>query len=265
VLRRIQGNRLKANSGAGYILPQTQALVARFTTPPSLARMILINNLIGALITAGVWAKLDTLYLFAAADSQAARQNWIQNLYNCTAVSSPTFTTDRGYAGDGAASHVDSGFNPSTASTPKFARNSAYFGFWSRTSGTQTVSAAGAFVADGITRLTRNTSNDSSGRINQSAALASVGSVVTDGSGLFGIARSGASVNRLSRNGANLTTGTDASTALVNATIKFGTINGVSFSAVQFAAGMFGENLSVAEETSAYTAVLAYLTAVGAA
>ena len=129
-------------AGVSYDAAAT-ALFARFTTPPTSARKAVINTLIVALKDAGVWSKLDALYLFAAADSQAARQNWVQDLYNATAVSSPTFTADRGYNGDGSASYVDSGFNPTTAVTPKFVQNSAYFGLWSRTTTTFAGSSAG--------------------------------------------------------------------------------------------------------------------------
>ena len=105
-----------------------------FTTPPDPTRKALINTLVKSLKAAGVWTKLDALYLFAAADAQAARRNWIQDLYNATAVSSPTFAADRGYTGDGAAAYLDTGFNPSTASSPKLTQNSAHASAWDRTS-----------------------------------------------------------------------------------------------------------------------------------
>ncbi len=253
--------------GGGYTPANSEAaaLFARFTTPPTNARKALIDALVGSLKTAGVWAKLDALYLFAAADAQAARQNWVQDLYNATAVSSPTFTSDRGYTGDGAASYVDSNFNPSTAVAAKFVRDSAYFGFWSRTAGQLSASAAGYFDGtNGVTRLARNLSNESSGRINQATPIGTSGGLVTDGSGLLGISRSGASANRLSRNGANQFVGTVASSALANGTLRFGA-TGIGFSTLQFAAGLIGQDLSVSDELAAYTPILTYLQAVGAA
>lgn len=247
-----------------FLNAEASALVARFTTPPTNARKALIDTLVGGLKSSGVWSKLDALYVFAAADSQAARRNWIQDLYNATAVSSPTFTADRGFAGDGAASYVDSTFNPSTAVGAKFARNSAYFGFWSRTSGQLAASVAGYFNGtDGVSRLPRNASDSSTGRINQGGPL-SAGSI-TDGSGLIGIARSAAAVERQSRNGVNQATGTDASTALANGTLRFGNFGTASFSPMQFAGGLAGENITVAEELAAYPHILTYMQAVGAA
>ncbi len=257
-----------APNQGGYAFANSEAasLVARFTTPATNARKALIDTCIGALKTAGVWSKLDALYLFAAADAQAARQNWIQDLYNATAVSSPTFTADRGYAGDGAASYVDSNFNPSTASGPKFVRDSAYFGIWSRTVASTGGSVAGYFNGtNGVTRAPRDGSNNTSGRANQAASDISVSGAYTDGSGLFGVARSGASAVRVSRNGADQLTGTTASTAVANGTLRFGNFGTSSYNTLQFASGLIGSNLTVTEESAAYTALLTYLTAVGAA
>ena len=85
-------------------LPETEALVARLTTPPTLERKERVNTLISSLIDAGVWAKLDCLWGMAAADAQAARQNWSQDAHDLTTVNSPTFTADRGYRGNGTTS-----------------------------------------------------------------------------------------------------------------------------------------------------------------
>jgi hypothetical protein len=118
-----------AASGPTYSAEAT-ALFARMTTPPSSGRKTTIDTLIVALKAAGVWTKMDGLIVSAAADSQAARLNWVQNLYNDTAINSPTFTADRGYTGDGATSYLDSGFDPTTAPSPKLTQNSAHIGVW---------------------------------------------------------------------------------------------------------------------------------------
>jgi len=119
-------------AGGGY-LPESTALFARFTTPPTNARKTLINTLIKTLKDGGVWSKLDALYLTAAADAQAARRNWISDAFNLTAINSPTFTTDRGYAGDGSSSYLNTGFNPTTVSSPMYMQNSSHISAWNRT------------------------------------------------------------------------------------------------------------------------------------
>src|SRR5690606_7666747 len=127
--------RLRAFSAGPAYLPEAQALFDRFTTPPTTARKNLINDLFAALMEAGVYSKLDAFYIFAQYDEQAALQNWVADQYNSNPVNSPTFTVDRDYVGNGTSSYLDSQFNPSTAVSPKFVQNSAYFGIWSRTSG----------------------------------------------------------------------------------------------------------------------------------
>lgn len=121
--------------GGGYRFTNQEAadLVARFTTPPDNARKALIDTMVGVLKAAGVWSKLDALYIMAAHDSRAARRNWIADAYNLTPTSSPTFTADQGYAGDGSTSYLSTGFNPATAVSPKFVQNSAHLAAWSRT------------------------------------------------------------------------------------------------------------------------------------
>src|SRR5690606_35810663 len=99
------------------------------TTPPTRARQLLINTTITNLIAAGLWPKLDVLYLLAAADEQAARLNWKNpGTFTCTAVNSPTFTADRGFAGDGSTSYLDTNFNISSASGRLYEQNSAHIG-----------------------------------------------------------------------------------------------------------------------------------------
>src|SRR5262252_6152224 len=67
------------------------AIFAAFSTPPDTTRKGVIDTCVRALKSAGVWTKLDVLYLFAAADSQAARVNWKNpGTYDGTATNSPT-------------------------------------------------------------------------------------------------------------------------------------------------------------------------------
>ena len=113
-----RGNR--AASGLGFngdgFTPQALALFARMSPTPSPSRKVLINQTIAALIGAGVWTKLSMLKVQAAHSSQAALLNWVSTSYPSSTVNSPTFTTDRGYAGDGVSSYVASGYVPSADS-----------------------------------------------------------------------------------------------------------------------------------------------------
>lgn len=108
---------------------ESLAIYAAFTTPPTQARKVLIDKAVKALKAEGIWSKLDGLWLTAAADSQAAKVNWIDpGTYDLTAVNSPTFTADRGYQGDGATSYLDTGM--SDGSLTHFMRDDASMFAW---------------------------------------------------------------------------------------------------------------------------------------
>jgi hypothetical protein len=236
------------------------ALFSRFTTPATVARKGLISDLIKSLKSAGVWSKLDVLYVMAAADSQAARRNWIQDLYNATAVSSPTFVADRGYTGDGAASYNSSGYTPSTNGV-KYLLNDASHWLWSRTAAQSAAIDAGNGSGGRITIATRNTSDQFAGRINDTTLYTPAN---TDGTGFFGMCRSASNARKGFRNGVVLSTSGAASTAVPAEVIWIGGSNPGVFSTRQIAAQAMGGNLSDAEALAFYNALQTYMTAVGA-
>jgi hypothetical protein len=253
--RRTNGSRLRAWNAPVAILPQTQALVARFTTPPSLARTVLINTLIGSLVTAGVWGKLDALYVMAQYDAQAAQQNWVANQYNlAVAVGVPVFTADRGYATNGTTSCLTTGFNPVTAAG-KLSLNSAYMGVWALN-----LSANGRFGNDtsrlgwGSVPMHYTRANDGTttqGSVSASARWFS-----------WSRAASGSYVQRV--NGADFSTPSVTSTALTNNVLLLGQTNG-SFGAGPYVACAFGSSLTQSEDAALYNALNIWNTAVGAA
>ena len=116
---------IKIQTGYSY-QPETLALVSRYNNQPTIALKRLIDTTISSLKTAGIWNKLDVLYLFNMHDGQAALQNWISNNYNATAVNAPTFTVKTGYLGaSSGAKHLRTGFIPNNVSTYDFLNNSA--------------------------------------------------------------------------------------------------------------------------------------------
>ncbi|TIO14922.1 MAG: hypothetical protein E5X86_22650 [Mesorhizobium sp.] len=253
--------------GASYSA-EAEALFARFTTPPTESRKALIDTFITSLKTAGVWTKLDALWVMAAADEQAARQNWKQDLYNLTAISSPTFTADRGFTNNGSTSHLTTGFTPSTAGG-QWTLDSAHLGVWSRTNAV----VAGAVMGGRTTSTTgqalmtlRSTSDVCTVRINQDGTVSSTN---TNSSGDFIARRSVAASAALYRNGAVVVSGAAVSTTLPAAAIVIGGINtgGVvtTSNTYELAQASLGATLSDAEITAFYNAKLTYLQAVGAA
>lgn len=88
---------------------ETATLVAAFTTPPTTARKNRINTMILALKTAGVWSKLDLLYMMAAADTQCSKLNWkAPASYTLTQLGATTvgFTANQGYIAAGGSANV---------------------------------------------------------------------------------------------------------------------------------------------------------------
>lgn len=127
---------------------EATALFARMTTPPSGARKTLINNLInslklGATSATNIWAKIDVLYVLAAADAQAACLEWKGNAaYNAVPVGAPVFTADRGYAGDGVTAdmYLETSYAPGTVSLG-MTNADCHFGAWAQNTRTVGIDA----------------------------------------------------------------------------------------------------------------------------
>jgi hypothetical protein len=82
-------------------------------TLPSSGQQVLQNQLVVDLKNGGIWAKLDSLRVYATdGDSDFALIDW-KRLVMCTAVNSPTFTTNVGYRGNGTSAYINSNYNPS--------------------------------------------------------------------------------------------------------------------------------------------------------
>lgn len=252
--------------GGAAFSDEALALFARFSTPPTDARKALINTLIVALKDGGVWSKLDTLYVMAAADAQAAQRNWVADQYNLTEVASPTFTADRGYASNGSTSYLTTGFIPRTAPSAKMTQNSGHLSVWDRTSR----AATDGYIMganDGAVRTaiwTRGVGDLAYLRVNDTAAAASN----SNSSGFYVASRTGGSVREGYRNGSSIGSGTEAS-GLPNAgEIYLCAFNNSGTPNVlltdQLAQASIGSGLTTAEQSAYYTALATYMTAVGA-
>lgn len=240
--------------------PDAAALFARFSTPPTTARKILINNLIQALDTGGVWSKLDCLWVLAAADAQAAQQNWKQNNFNLSVESSPTFTVDRGYAGPGG--RLDTGFEPSTHSAAaNYKLNDAYIGVWTRTEVSEAIYQMGVVAGPPYTAAMTSFSGAAYTYLNQAGAGGA--HTAATGVGWISASRTGSTTLKGWKNKVQTLTSTEVSTSLPSGNLKLvGGIGGNSSSQIMAAA--LGKGLSAAEDVILYDALAAYKTAVGA-
>lgn len=114
------------------LLAETQAIVDAMPVPPAFNLQILYNILVGELKDAGIWDKLDLLYILAVGAAGNALINWIDpGTDDLTAVNSPVFTANRGYTGDGVTSYLDTGIAGNALTN--FLQNSAIAGIWALT------------------------------------------------------------------------------------------------------------------------------------
>lgn len=267
----IQSGRFAASYS--YTNAEAATLVAAMSSAPNDTRKAVIDTCIGAIKTAGVWSKLDCLWIRAAHDSQAALLDW-KRLSDSTAVNSPTFTTDRGFTGDGSTSYINTNFTPSTDGV-NYIRDSACMGAYLN-AGTDTNNSSVisiGFVSTSGTRQARITPWQSAtpgsgviGRINDSTAT-TVGTVTTR-FGLTAVNRSASTAVQVYRNGSSIGTSSVASSALgtIDAyELGFnnnGALGGANDNRI--AAAFVGGSLTSTEHADLFTAIEAYLDAVGA-
>jgi hypothetical protein len=247
-----------AASGPTYSAEAT-ALFARMTTPSDTTRKGVIDTLITSLKNAGVWSKLDVLYMMAAADAQAARLEWKGNASdNLAAINSPTFTANSGYTGDGATSYLATGYSPLAASLGA-SLNSAHIGIFTLTDTANT-------GWDGGSQNQFLYLKSKSG----TASAIAVSTTGTDGvttsvapRHLIGNRVSSANAESFA-NGVKATYGARASSTPGSA-LDICRLAAAPYSDRKQAVFHVGQGLSSGEGLALYNALLAYLQAIGAA
>lgn len=238
--------------------PAASAIFSAFSTPPSTDRKKIINDLVVALKTSGIWNNLDLMYLIAAADSQAASINWINpGTFTFSLVNTPTFVADQGYAGNETNQALDTGWTPSTQAV-NYTLNNASVWTYSRTSTLSTRTDIGSTNSYFATRWTGDVFI---GRINDATNDSKSN---TNGSGMFGIQRTSPTAKVFWRNGVTLGTSTRASTSVPSNTQYICGSNGLNDGGKQMAFAAWGSSLS-GKEAVFYSSVLNYMQAIGAA
>ncbi|WP_342446987.1 DUF2793 domain-containing protein [Azorhizobium doebereinerae] len=253
----------------GFARPEAEALVARMASPPPTSRRWLIDRLVGALVAAGVWQKLDALYLLAAADGQAARLNWIAPAYGLTEVNSPGFAADRGYASDGAASYLRTGFVPGAAT--QFQTDAASLGVWVQENGRRGL-AMGVLLPPTYhgSHIARYAAADGGycALTVTETGITAVGTYTNFlDTGFYAAVRSGPAAQARYKNGVVLESATATSTAssglefyLLGTNLGGPLINSTG----RLAAAFMGGSLTPAQMAAFDAALRAYLSAIGA-
>ena len=225
-----------------------------------------LEGLLARLQAGTIWAKLDAFYVFrGAATVDAAKVN-LKNpgTYDITFTGAPFFSTADGITVDGVDDVLDTNFNPSTAVGAHFGRNDASFGYWTDVPGQMLAAGTpmGGFNTNGNVLMGRNSSNGFTFRINQTASSSLAG--ITDHSGLSAADRSDGNTTRALKNGVALTVTSNAnqaSTALLNTTIKLGTSSGSTFACFTPTCAFIGGSLTADQHAELYAALAEYFAA----
>lgn len=253
--------RRHVNSGPS-VLPQTAALVAAMSTPPTAARKSLIDATIRSLIVSGVWARCDAIYVLAAHNSQAARLNWkTPGTNTLTVINSPVFTTDRGYTGDAVSAALSA-----TYAGSNYTQNDCSISCFGLTG----PGGGNSFALTNSTPAQRAAVRVRSGTLG-GVTLSSATSIFATTSTntmprMLTGTRTGAAGFDIYSNGAFADTIVAASAANPTPTTLWFLTNGVgTFSDHQVAFGATGASLSAAQNAALYQATFSYMRAVGAA
>jgi hypothetical protein len=117
----------KSNFDVSYQAVLDRATVLGYTKPTQ-AQQTIQSNLIIALKLSGVWALRDVIYSPANNGSKEfGTLNWKNPSINqMTLISSPTWTSNLGYSGNGTSSYVDLNYNPNTQGVQFTLNNHAY-------------------------------------------------------------------------------------------------------------------------------------------
>lgn len=242
---------------------ESVALFAAMSSQPDSARKVLINTLIAALKAAGVWSKIDVMWVLAAHHEQAGRLNWKSpGSFTITVVNSWTFTTDRGFAGDGVSGNGDTGFAPSTDAV-QFTQNNGLIGVYQRTGGGNGNEPFSINNASDRLRVAGGTGTSTRANVNSSTQVngPSGGTQPIHAMGR----RSDSSNISVLRDGVQVTAPTSASSsAILSGNMRFGVKANGTFVSHQVAAGHLGAYLDDTEAAALYSALHTYMVAIGA-
>lgn len=244
------------------------ALFARMTTPPDATRKTACNVFVTGLKDAGLWPRGIGLWALSAHDAQAARRNWLADQYNLTAVNSPTFTTDRGYTGDGSSSRLSTGFNAFTAADPNFTVNSACFGIFIRTPASVAYRRLMSAETSVRTQLsTGGNAGETAAALNTSSySNQTIVAGANTAQKLVMIDRSSGTQLRTYLNGVAVNPQTIASDAIANAIMTLlANPDGVYAANAQLSGAAIWGSMTGPEHLQFYNLFLAYQQAVGAA
>ena len=197
-----------------------QKFFAEWDTAPTPAVSAIYSAYIDALTTAGIWAKLDVLYVTGAPDNQSARVNLISpRSFRLTRYNAPTFAAFDGFTGNGTDADLSTNWQPSRDAV-HYAQNSASLFVWSNEN-TRANAVLVGYAASGVKAYLNpwNSSSDTCGHTLNTGSLAN-GFAPSTAKGLFTLTRTGAAGYDVYRGSTLLGTQTVASTGVPSTPLR---------------------------------------------
>lgn len=224
-------------------------------------------TLIDGMVTDGDFAKLDALWIMATQDATTAVLNLVSTSFPLTLVNSPTFTADRGYAGNGTSSYINSTFAPSAGT--QYTLNSACYGVYNRAAnaamGPGLMGGFGGTLTD-FNQIQSDSGSDIFMRINEDTSASASFSNGSGNAGFIVGRRTTSSATAVFQDGVSRGTASGTSTSLATRTLFIGAGNfdggPYKFSTNQFAAAIVGSG--TVSQANVYSRIQAFMTTVGA-
>jgi hypothetical protein len=245
------------DTGAVSGCAEATAYLAR--APGETAHAADLTTLICGLVSDGVWAKLDALYLLAQQTQADARLNLVGASYPLTG--SATFTAYQGFSAFPSGG-LDTGFNPNSAPSPKYTLNSATLGGWAYdTPETAETALIGNDNLSGGSLLSPNFGGLS--YINVNGDFTS--GFTYPGTGLFTGDRSSSALMTAYWNGVNKQTNATSTSSMPNVTITVGSLfRGAPYTTAKtISAAFISASLGGAGQLALYNRFRTYMTSVG--
>jgi len=254
-------------SGDAAALAWQASVVANGGTV-SAGRLAIVDTFIVAEKAAGTWALTDDYWPLWGEDAIGGLTSLKQRRL-ATAVNVPTFTADRGYAGNGTTSYLSTGFIQSVHSVAMSGAN-LRLAVYQRDNLAVNTSAAGVNEAAtrGLFLRTRGTTNFLAGQANCTTVNST--STVATSAGWSAVSRTSSPLFQFWKNGVVITTPVPgAFTSSLPTTTIFICAHNVAGtpttpSAAQIAFGCIGAALDATQELAQYTNVQAWATSIGA-
>ena len=257
-------NLLRMNSGIACPA-QAQAFFVRLSAPLTAAQRAPYCRLFSSLIASGVWEQLDDLLVLGAPTQSTALVNLVSSSYTASAVNSPTFTANQGFAANGTSSYINTEFLPSGG--VHFKQNSGHIAIWDRTSrGSVADVEVGSFGTNNSTLIDADNGGAINGRVNSTTSATGT---VSSSQGFSLASRTTSLVITIYWNGQSVGSGSLSSASPIGNAVFIGGLNfnGTlsNGSTDQIAMFSIGGSLNSAQALSFYAAIYAFLHSVGAA